>query len=103
MVARIYRPAKNAMQSGRGKTHEWVLDYKPEVPRSVEPLMGYTSSSDSSLRLQHLADEGHVVLLDDAHEEDRQVARDAMRPQTGLPELVSGEEIGSSTRSDPSA
>ncbi len=46
MVARIYRPAKNAMQSGRGKTHEWVLDYEPEVPRSVEPLMGYTSSSD---------------------------------------------------------
>ncbi|MTI46087.1 ETC complex I subunit-like protein [Roseibium hamelinense] len=46
MVARIYRPAKTAMQSGKAKTERWVLDYEPEKPRSVEPLMGYTSSSD---------------------------------------------------------
>jgi len=46
MLARIYRPAKTAMQSGKAKTHRWVLDYEPEVARSVEPLMGYTSSSD---------------------------------------------------------
>ena len=46
MVARIYRPAKTAMQSGKAKTHRWVLDYEPEVAKSVEPLMGYTSSSD---------------------------------------------------------
>ncbi len=46
MLARIYRPAKTAMQSGKAKTHRWVLDYEPETARSVEPLMGYTSSSD---------------------------------------------------------
>ncbi|WP_439528602.1 ETC complex I subunit [Pannonibacter sp.] len=46
MVARIYRPAKTAMQSGKGKTQRWVLEYEPEVARTVEPLMGYTSSSD---------------------------------------------------------
>lgn len=46
MVARIYRPAKTAMQSGKAKTHRWVLEYEPEVARTVEPLMGYTSSSD---------------------------------------------------------
>ncbi|TYC50417.1 ETC complex I subunit [Rhodobacterales bacterium] len=46
MVARIYRPAKTAMQSGKAKTHRWVLDFEPEVAKSVEPLMGYTSSSD---------------------------------------------------------
>ena len=46
MVARIYRPAKTAMQSGKAKTQRWVLDYEPEVAKSVEPLMGYTSSSD---------------------------------------------------------
>lgn len=46
MVARIYRPAKTAMQSGKAKTQRWVLDYEPEVPKSVEPLMGYTSSAD---------------------------------------------------------
>lgn len=46
MVARIYKPAKTAMQSGQAKTERWRLDYEPEVPRVVEPLMGYTSSTD---------------------------------------------------------
>ena len=46
MIARIYKPAKTAMQSGNAKTKEWVLDYEPEQPREVEPLMGWTSSGD---------------------------------------------------------
>jgi hypothetical protein len=46
MTARIYKPAKNAMQSGTARTKEWVLDYEPEEPRVVEPLMGWTSSGD---------------------------------------------------------
>jgi hypothetical protein len=46
MVARIYKPAKTAMQSGTAKTREWVLDYEPEQPRAIEPLMGWTSSGD---------------------------------------------------------
>ena len=54
MTARIYKPARTAMQSGTAKTKEWVLDYEPEQPRMVEPLMGWTSSSDmkQQLRLQ---------------------------------------------------
>ena len=47
MTARIYKPAKTAMQSGTGKTKEWVLDYEPEQPREIEPLMGWTSSGDT--------------------------------------------------------
>jgi hypothetical protein len=46
MLARIYKPAKTAMQSGAAKTKEWVLDYEPEQPREIEPLMGWTSSGD---------------------------------------------------------
>ena len=46
MVARIYRPAKTAMQSGKGKTTYWVLEHEPKDAKRVEPLMGYTSSSD---------------------------------------------------------
>jgi hypothetical protein len=46
MTARIFKPAKNAMQSGRAKTKDWQLDYEPEQPRFVEPLMGWTSSGD---------------------------------------------------------
>src|ERR1700742_2511914 len=54
MTARIYKPARTAMQSGTAKTKEWILDYEPEQPRSVEPLMGWTSSGDmkQQLRLQ---------------------------------------------------
>ena len=42
------------MQSGHAKTKEWVLDYEPEQPREVEPLMGWTSSGDmrQQVRLQ---------------------------------------------------
>jgi ETC complex I subunit-like protein len=46
MTARIFKPAKNAMQSGKAKTRDWQLDYEPEQPRFVEPLMGWTSSGD---------------------------------------------------------
>jgi NADH dehydrogenase ubiquinone Fe-S protein 4 len=46
MTARIYKPAKTAMQSGLAKTKAWVLDFEPETPRTVEPLMGWTSSGD---------------------------------------------------------
>ena len=46
MTARIYRPARNAMQSGTAKTERWLLEYEPEQPRQIEPLMGWTSSAD---------------------------------------------------------
>ena len=46
MLARIFRPARTAMQSGRGNTELWVLEYEPEVPLKVDPLMGYNSSTD---------------------------------------------------------
>jgi hypothetical protein len=47
MTARIYKPSKTAMQSGQGNTKDWVLEFEPEVPRTVEPLMGWTSSADT--------------------------------------------------------
>ncbi len=46
MSAKIYRPAKTAMQSGKAKTHRWVLEFDQESPRTIEPIMGYTSSGD---------------------------------------------------------
>ncbi|KUO54564.1 MAG: ETC complex I subunit [Alphaproteobacteria bacterium BRH_c36] len=54
MVARIYKPAKTAMQSGLARTKEWVLEHEPETAREVEPLMGWTSSRDmkSQIRLE---------------------------------------------------
>lgn len=46
MLARIFKPAKTAMQSGKAGTKEWVLEYEPEQPLAADPLMGYTSSAD---------------------------------------------------------
>lgn len=46
MSARIYKPARTAMQSGTARTKQWVLEYAPASPREVDPLMGWTSSDD---------------------------------------------------------
>ncbi|ATP12473.1 ETC complex I subunit [Bartonella henselae] len=46
MIARIYSPAKTAMQSGRGNTGFWILQYEPIKAKMLEPLMGYTATSD---------------------------------------------------------
>lgn len=52
MTARIYRPAKTAMQSGQARTKEWVLESEPAAPRRVEPLMGWTSSTDMAAQVR---------------------------------------------------
>lgn len=52
MRARIYRPARTAMQSGTAKTHDWVLEYFPETAREVDPLMGWTSSTDTQAQVR---------------------------------------------------
>jgi len=46
LKAKIYRPAKNAMQSGRGGLKKWCLDYTPSEARFSDPLMGWTGSND---------------------------------------------------------
>ena len=52
MTARIYKPAKTAMQSGQAKTKAWALDFDLAEPRTVEPLMGWTSSGDTRQQLR---------------------------------------------------
>jgi len=52
MKARIYKPAKSAMQSGRAKTHSWVLEFEPAAARRQDPLMGWSSSSDTQAQLR---------------------------------------------------
>jgi len=54
MRARIYQPAKTAMSSGTANTKGWVLEFVPASARSVDPLMGWTSSGDmnSQVRLR---------------------------------------------------
>ncbi len=52
MRARIYQPAKTAMQSGTAKTKGWVLDYAQGSARDIDPLMGWTSTSDTQTQVR---------------------------------------------------
>ena len=47
MFAKIYRPSKTAMQSGRAKSKAWVLEFEPSQAKRPDPLMGWTSSGDT--------------------------------------------------------
>ena len=67
MVARIYKPAKTAMQSAKGNTHAWVLEHEPADAKRVEPLMGYTSSTDmlSQVKLRFPTKEDAVAFAEE--------------------------------------
>lgn len=52
MKARIFQPAKTAMQSGTARTKSWVLEFAPDSARSVDPLMGWTSSEDTQSQVR---------------------------------------------------
>lgn len=52
MRARIYKPAKTAMQSGTAKTNDWVLEYAQSAAREIDPLMGWTSSADTQTQVK---------------------------------------------------
>ena len=52
MRARIYQPARNAMQSGQAKTKNWILEFAPESRREVDPLMGWTGSADTQSQIR---------------------------------------------------
>ena len=60
MLARIYIPAKTAMQSGRANTKEWTLEFEPASARVSDPLMGWTVSTDMN---------GQVRMMFDTREE----------------------------------
>ena len=46
MPARIYQRPKNAMQSGRVRTDDWVLEFVPAEAKKPDPLMGWAGSGD---------------------------------------------------------
>jgi hypothetical protein len=52
MRVRIYKPARNAMQSGVARTREWVLVFPAADTREIDPLMGWTSSDDTQSQVR---------------------------------------------------
>jgi hypothetical protein len=54
MRARIYQPPKNAMQSGRAGTHEWVIEFETSAPGRADPLMGWIGGGDTQAQVRLL-------------------------------------------------
>ena len=52
MQVRIFKRPKTAMQSGRGNTKHWVMEFEPTAARSVEPLMGWVASPDTNQQVR---------------------------------------------------
>lgn len=50
-IAKIYQPAKTAMQSGRAKTRQWLLTYKAPAPTTPDALMGWNTMSDTRTQI----------------------------------------------------
>lgn len=47
MAARIYQRPKNAMQSGKALTDQWILEFEQSEAKRLDPLMGWTGSGDT--------------------------------------------------------
>ncbi len=44
---KIFKPSRNAMQSGRGKSTSWIIEHEHHELGSAEPLMGWSPSTDT--------------------------------------------------------
>ncbi len=52
MFAKIYQPAASAMQSGRGNSNKWVLEFVSKTPTIIDPLTGNARSTDMRSQLE---------------------------------------------------
>ena len=52
MTARIYKPARTAMQSGYARTRDWIVEYVPEKGKPIDPLMGWVGSTETTSQVR---------------------------------------------------
>ena len=52
MTIKIYIPAKSSMQSGLGKTKQWLAEYVSEKDKIKDSLMGWNSSLDTKEQIK---------------------------------------------------
>jgi ETC complex I subunit conserved region len=50
--ARIFQKPKNAMQSGRARTSEWMLEFEPAEAKRADPLTGWAGSGDTRQQIR---------------------------------------------------
>ena len=76
--AKIYRPTKTAMQSGRAKTHKWVLEFPRSATMEPDALMGWNTMADTTQQLTL-----HFPSLEEAkaYAEAKNIAYDVVEPK----------------------
>ena len=47
MPARLYQRYRNAMQSGKARTGEWVLEFESRRPKRPDPLTGWSGGAET--------------------------------------------------------
>jgi NADH dehydrogenase len=87
MRARIYQPAKTAMQSGTAKAKGWVLEFAPASARSVDPLMGWTSSDDTQTQVKLRFDTREAAL---AYAAEKGIEAEVLEPKPRKPVIRAG-------------
>ncbi|MFN3606447.1 MAG: ETC complex I subunit [Cypionkella sp.] len=87
MRARIYQPAKTAMQSGTAKANGWLLEFAPASARSVDPLMGWTSSDDTQTQVKLRFDTREAAL---AYAAAKGIEADVIEPKPRKPVIRAG-------------
>ena len=87
MRARIFQPARTAMSSGTAKTRKWVLEFAPAEAREVDPLMGWTSSSDTQSQVRLDFDSKDAAL---EYAQDNGIDAQVQDPNTRKPNIRAG-------------
>ncbi len=87
MRARIYQPARTAMSSGQAKTKSWVLEFVNDTGRDVDPLMGWTSSSDTQSQVKLSFDSKEAAI---EYAQDKGIAAVVTEPKTRKPVIRKG-------------
>lgn len=62
MKVRIYQRPKNAMQSGRARTGQWVLEFVSTEPKRADPLTGWAGSGDTHEQVRLTFPDAHAAV-----------------------------------------
>jgi hypothetical protein len=87
MRARIYQPAKTAMQSGTAKTKGWILEYLQGSAREIDPLMGWTSTRDTDTQVKLRFDTAEAAL---AYAQENGIDAELVQPHARKPKIRPG-------------
>ncbi|MEM7739671.1 MAG: ETC complex I subunit [Pseudomonadota bacterium] len=99
MFARIYRPARTAMQSGKGKAKEWILEFEPRFAKRVDPLMGWTSADETQAGQVRLSFERKDQAV--AYAKDHGIPHQVFEPADQKPVLKTYADNFASARRKP--